>query len=222
MIRETDEQYFARLLMIKKIHAMADEVGSYPISKVVLDVMARVPRHRFVPAEQMYSAYENYPLPIEHGQTISQPYIVALMTQLLAPDKQHKILEVGNGSVYQSAILAEMAASVYSVEIIASLADRAAKLLTELGYRNIYQKQGDGNEGGREHAPFDGIIVTAAAEHVPHMLLDQLKAGARMVIPVARTSHLQELRLITKNSDGTSRSAVILPVSFVPLTGGGK
>ena len=214
---------FARHRMVEEIRAMARETGDYvttPISEKVLSVMAKVPRHRFVPEEETYGAYYNRPLPIGHGQTISQPYIVALMTDLLALDREDRVLEVGTGSGYQAAILAEMAGKVYSMEIVEPLAVQAAKLLNELGYANIQVKLGDGNRGWQEHAPFDGIIVAAAAGHVPQPLLDQLKPGGRMVIPVGDWSYNQELLLITKTPDGVLHQENILPVSFVPLTGG--
>ena len=213
----------ARRRMIDEIRVMTHEVGDYapsPVAEKVLAIMGKVPRHRFVPEGEIYSAYYNHPLPIGHGQTISQPYIVALMTELLAPDKQDSVLEVGTGSGYQAAILAEMAGKVYSMEIVEPLAARAENLLSELGYTNVQVKLGDGNEGWPEHAPFDGIIVTAAAANVPQPLLDQLKAGGRMVIPVGSWPHVQELILITKTKDGVIHKENILPVSFVPLTGG--
>lgn len=218
-----DRHALARHQMIEEIKAMANETyghESMPISERVLSVIARVPRHRFVPEAERYAAYNNHPLPIGHGQTISQPYIVALMTELLAPDKQARVLEIGAGSGYQTAILAEMAGEVFSLEIIEPLAARAASLLNELGYANVHLKAGDGNDGWPEHAPFDGIIVAATAGHVPQPLLDQLKPGGRMVIPVGDWPYAQELMLITKSGDGTLRQKNILPVSFVPLTGG--
>ena len=208
--------------MVEEIRTMANDTYGHepmPISGEVLSVMGRVPRHRFVPDAEHYWAYNNHPLPIGHGQTISQPYIVALMTELLALGKQSRVLEVGTGSGYQTAILAEMADEVFSVEIVEPLAARAANLLDELGYTNIHLKAGDGNDGWLEHAPFDAIIVTAAADHVPLPLPDQLKPGGRMVIPVGSWPYTQELMLITKSGDGTLRQKNILPVSFVPLTG---
>lgn len=218
-----DDRYSkARHRMVEEIKAMANEaygMEPMPISKKVLSVMEHVPRHRFVPEAEHYAAYDNHPLPIGHGQTISQPYIVALMTELLALDKQGRVLEVGTGSGYQTAILAEMTGEVFSLEIIEPLAARAANLLNELGYTNVQMKAGDGNEGWPEHAPFDGIIVTAAADHVPQSLLEQLKPGGRMVIPVGDWPYSQELMLITKSRDGTFQQKNILPVSFVPLTG---
>ena len=213
----------ARRQMVDEIRAMADETGDYaagPISERVLSVMAAVPRHRFVPEGEIYGAYYNHPLPIGYGQTISQPYIVALMTNLLALDKQRSVLEVGTGSGYQTAVLAEMAGRVYSMEIVEPLAMSAASLLGELGYANIEVKAGDGHAGWPEHAPYDAIIVTAAAGDVPHQLLDQLMPGGRMVIPVGGCSYIQELILITKDRDGSSHRQEILPVRFVPLTGG--
>lgn len=213
----------ARRQMIADIRAMAEQTrirGRCGLSEQVLAVMGRVPRHRFVPAEQADSAYFNHPLPIGHGQTISQPYIVALVLELLQPDKRDVILEVGTGSGYQAAVLAEMAGEVYSMEIVPSLAARSAGLLGELGYANIRVKQGDGQRGWPEHAPFDGIVVAAAAEQVPQALVDQLKPGGRLVVPLSSWSFAQQLLLITKNLDGSIRQESILPVCFVPLTGG--
>ena len=220
---DDDRHLMARRRMVEEIRAMANETyghESMPISEEVLSVMERVPRHRFVPEDESSSAYYNHPLPIGHGQTISQPYIVALMTELLAPGKNDKVLEVGTGSGYQTAILAEMAGEVFSVEIVKPLAARATSLLDELGYSRVHVKAGDGNYGWPAYAPFDGIIVTAAAGHVPQSLLDQLKPGGRMVIPVGDWPYVQELILITKSHDGTLQQKNVLPVSFVPLTGG--
>ncbi len=221
---DDDEQRYAeaRLEMVEEIRAMALDAYEFdptPLSEKVLDIMSRVPRHRFVPEGELYSAYNNYPLPIGHGQTISQPYIVALMTDLLALDKQHSVLEVGTGSGYQAAILSEMAGKVYSIEIVVPLAAAAAKLLEELGYGNVEVKAGDGSAGWPEHAPYDGIIVTAAATHVPQPLLDQLKPGGRMVIPVGGQYDVQQLLLITKDRDGLTHRRNIEPVRFVPLIG---
>lgn len=218
-----DDHYAkARRLMIEEIRAMSHEVGDYapmPVSEKVLAIMGEVPRHRFVPEGEIFGAYANHPLPIGHGQTISQPYIVALMTDLLALNKQHSVLEVGTGSGYQAAILSEMADKVYSMEIVEPLAAQAAILLHELGYRNVQVKAGDGSEGWPEHAPYDGIIVTAAAERIPQPLLDQLKPGGRMVIPVGGWLEIQQLILITKDRDGILHRKNIEPVRFVPLTG---
>ena len=185
---EGEDRYIrARMEMVEQIREMTTVAGNYaatPVSEKVLSIMTRVQRHCFVPEGETYSAYYNNPLPIGHGQTISQPYIVALMTDLLAPEKQHTVLEIGTGSGYQAAVLSELAGKVYSIEIIEPLAIAAAKVLRELGYANVEVKSGDGSAGWLEHAPYDGIIVTAAAEHIPQPLLDQLKPGGRMVIPV--------------------------------------
>lgn len=219
---EPDEYAELRRMMIGEVRKMAHETGDYPatpISERVLDVMAEVPRHRFVPDSERYAAYFNHPLPIGYGQTISQPYIVALMTDLLRLDKRHTVLEVGTGSGYQTAALSALAGQVYSIEIVEPLAAHAAGLLRELGYANVEVKSGDGHQGWPEHAPYDGIIVTAAADEIPQTLIDQLKPGGRMVIPVGGWSHVQELMLITKDMDGDAHRKDILPVRFVPLTG---
>jgi protein-L-isoaspartate(D-aspartate) O-methyltransferase len=214
----------ARLKMVGEIREMSLEASDYvlrPLSEKVLAIMSRVPRHRFVPEGEMYGAYYNQPLPIGHGQTISQPYIVALMTDLLALGKQQSVLEIGTGSGYQAAVLSEMAGRVYSIEIVEPLATAAAKLLSELGYANVEVKAGDGSAGWPEHAPYDGIIVTAAAEHVPQSLLDQLKPGGRLVIPVGGRFDIQQLMLITRDREGKFHRMNIEPVRFVPLTGEG-
>lgn len=212
----------ARRRMIEEVRTMAEETADYgagPISEQVLAAMAAVPRHRFVPESEGYAAYYNHPLPISHGQTISQPYIVALMTDLLRLKPQHTVLEVGTGSGYQTAILAELTGRVYSTEIVESLALQAERRLHELGYDNVEVKHEDGHSGWPEHAPYDAIIVTAAAADIPPALLTQLKPGARMVIPVGDGWYAQELILITKEHDGSSHQKAILPVRFVPLTG---
>lgn len=184
----------------------------------VISAMLKVERHLFVPEEHQSSAYADQPLPIGGGQTISQPYIVALMTELLELKGEEKVLEVGTGSGYQAAILAELAKEVYTIEIIEPLASSAKNLLFELGYRNIRTKVGDGYSGWPEVAPFDAIIVTAAPDHTPEPLLDQLKEGGRIVLPVG--SYSQILKKITKRS-GKIMSADITPVMFVPMTGEG-
>jgi len=178
-----------------------------------------VPRHEFVPEAQRRHAYENRPLAIGHGQTISQPYIVALMTSLARPAPGQKILEVGTGSGYQAAVLAEAGASVYSVEIIEPLARQAAQRLRVLGYRNVQTRIGDGYYGWKEHAPYDAIVVTAAASSIPPPLIAQLKPGGRMVIPVGSSFFTQTLMLVEKRADGRVRTRQLLPVQFVPLTG---
>lgn len=184
----------------------------------VLSAMLKVERHLFVPQEYQSLAYNDQPLPIGEGQTISQPYIVALMTELLELKGEEKVLEVGTGSGYQAAILAELAKEVYTIEIIETLAHSAKKLLTELGYKNIYFKTGDGYLGWPEASPFDAIIVTCAPDHIPKPLLDQLKEGGRLVIPVGTYS--QELKKITKHH-GQFETKDIIPVIFVPMTGEG-
>jgi protein-L-isoaspartate(D-aspartate) O-methyltransferase len=184
----------------------------------VLAAMLRVERHLFVPKDLQPSAYLDQPLPIGEGQTISQPYIVALMTELLDLKGEEKVLEVGTGSGYQAAILAELAKEVYTIEIIEKLASSSEKLLRELGYQNVKVKAGDGYLGWPEKAPFDGIIVTCAPDHIPKPLLDQLKEGGRMVIPVGE--YTQELKKIIKHSDKIETTNVI-PVIFVPMTGEG-
>jgi protein-L-isoaspartate(D-aspartate) O-methyltransferase len=184
----------------------------------VKDAMARVPRHLFVPPVLQPHAYENRPLPIGHGQTISQPYIVALMTDLLKPGRQDRVLEIGTGSGYQAAVLAELVRSVYTIEIVEPLATEARARLARLGYRNVEVRAGDGYKGWEEHAPFDAIMVTAGADVVPPPLLRQLKPGGRMVIPVGTAGSIQSLTLIEKLADGSTRSREVIPVRFVPLT----
>jgi len=183
----------------------------------VLEAMLRVPRHRFVPENFLHEAYDDHPLPIGHGQTISQPYIVALMTQSAAPDADARALDVGTGSGYQAAVLAELCREVYSIEILEPLAVEAAERLKRLGYRNVTVRVGDGYQGWPEKAPFDLIIVAAAPDHVPPPLIDQLAPGGRLVIPVGDAR--QELLLIVKGEDGVVRRESVAPVMFVPMTG---
>jgi protein-L-isoaspartate(D-aspartate) O-methyltransferase len=185
----------------------------------VLDAMRAVQRHRLVPAHLAAEAYEDRPLPIGHGQTISQPYIVALMTQLADVSPTDRVLEVGTGSGYQAAVLAELAQSVYTIEIVTPLAEQAARDLRALGYDNIEVRAGDGYAGWPEHAPFDAIVVTAAPERIPAPLLEQLRPGGRLVIPVGPVHAAQELRLVEKQADGSVRERGVIPVRFVPLTG---
>lgn len=185
----------------------------------VIRAMSTVPRHEFVPVWQRINAYENRPLPIGHGQTISQPYIVALMTDLLSVKPGSKVLEVGTGSGYQAAILAELVDKVYTIEIIEKLADRAGNVLKQRGYNNVQNRTGDGYYGWQEHAPFDAIVVTAASGHIPPPLIRQLKPGGRMVIPVGSRFMVQQLVLLEKNNEGKVSTRQILPVRFVPLTG---
>ena len=184
--------------------------------KLVLDAMLKVPRHLFVSESLKDQAYSDGPLPIGEGQTISQPYIVALMTELLGFKGGEKVLEIGTGSGYQAAILAEIATEVYTIEIICSLAEMSEKRLKEMGYENITVRCADGYQGWEEHAPFDGVIVTAAPDHIPQPLVDQLKVGGRLVIPVGDV--FQELMVVTKTETGIKKMNVI-PVRFVPMTG---
>ena len=188
-------------------------------SPEVLKAMKVVPRHLFVPEELSNSAYSDNPLPIGFGQTISQPYIVAYMTELLNLKKGDKVLEIGTGSGYQAAVLAEITDTVYSIEIIKALAERTAELYKKLGYSEIKAKTGDGYFGWEEEAPFDAIIVTAAAGHVPPPLIKQLKTGGRIVIPVGGVYQIQTLILIEKISDEKLKTYNLLPVRFVPMTG---
>jgi protein-L-isoaspartate(D-aspartate) O-methyltransferase len=204
-----------RRAMIEDIRAI--ESASVPIDRRVLDAMRIVPRHAFVPPSQVAHAYENRPLPIGYGQTISQPYIVALMTQLAAPQSTHRVLEVGTGSGYQAAVLAKLAGDVYSIEIIEPLAATARTRLR--AYPNVRTRVGDGYYGWKEAAPFDAIVVTAAAGNVPPPLLAQLKPGGRMVVPVGSSFFTQRLLLVTKDANGRVRTRSVLPVRFVPLTG---
>ncbi len=191
------------------------------VDKRVLSIMGKVPRHLFVEAALEPYAYEDRPLSIGEGQTISQPYIVALMTQLLQVQPTHRVLEVGTGSGYQAAVLAELAAEVYSIEIVPSLAEGARARLEALGYRNVRVKQGDGYEGWPEFAPFDGIVVTAGAPWIPPPLIEQLREGGRMAIPVGGAKATQELILGEKRG-GRLESRPVAPVLFVPLTGKGS
>ena len=183
----------------------------------VLRAMSEVPRHEFVPEDYGELAYDDRPLPIGLGQTISQPFIVALMTELIAPEPTDRILEVGTGSGYQAAVAAELVAEVYSIELLPELAASAADRLRRLGIDNVHVRAGDGYLGWPEEAPFDGILVTAGAEHVPQPLIDQLAPGARMVIPVGETLVNQVLKVIEKRADGTVDTRDVVPVRFVPL-----
>lgn len=183
----------------------------------VLAALRKVPRHEFVPESEKRSAYHDTPLPIGEGQTISQPYIVALMTELARPAENHRVLEVGTGSGYQAAVLAQLVEHVYSIEIESSLAERASEVLRRLGYSNITVRAGDGYAGWPEHAPFDVIVITAAPDHIPQPLLDQLKPGGRMVVPVGPIAATQQLRVLEKSAAGKVTSTVVAPVRFVPL-----
>jgi protein-L-isoaspartate(D-aspartate) O-methyltransferase len=195
-------------------------IGKDALDARVMQAMGKVPRDEFVPANMKAAAFENGPLPIGHGQTISQPYIVALMTDMLAPEPDHKVLEIGTGSGYQTAILAQLCASVYTVEIVPELSTAAAALFQKLGYRNIEARVANGYRGWPEHAPYDGIIVTAAASYIPEALVEQLKPGGRMAIPVGLPYSHQELMLVTKDAQGNTETRSVLGVAFVPLVGG--
>jgi protein-L-isoaspartate(D-aspartate) O-methyltransferase len=212
-----------RRQMVAEIDALAHDtraqIGKQGFDDRVMDVMGKVPRHEFVPPDQAPYAYRNRPLPIGHGQTISQPYIVALMTDLLRVKPGDVVFELGTGSGYQAAVLAELVNHVYTIEIIPPLAKQADERLVKLGYRNIRVKIADGYYGWEEQAPFDAIIVTASAGHIPPSLVKQLKRGGRMVIPVGAPFMVQDLMLVEKQADGSITSRSILPVSFVPVTG---
>jgi protein-L-isoaspartate(D-aspartate) O-methyltransferase len=196
----------------------ADYTGRSELSNRVMDALGAVAREEFVLPEYRHLAYRNTPLPIEAGQTISQPLIVALMTELLDPQPGDVILEVGTGSGYQAAVLAKLAKHVYSVEIVEELAASAAAVLQRLGYDNVTVRAGDGYAGWPQHAPFDGIIVTAAAEHLPPPLLQQLKPGGKLVIPIGEEHGYQELLVVEVDAAGEISRQSVLPVRFVPLT----
>jgi protein-L-isoaspartate(D-aspartate) O-methyltransferase len=198
----------------------AAQTGRTHLSPRVRQAMAAVARHRFVPEALRLSAYANRSLPIGEGQTISQPFIVALMTELLDTEPGDRVLEVGTGSGYQTAVLAECVGRVFTIEIVPVLGEHAAATLSELGYRNVEARIGDGYQGWPQAAPFDRIIVTAAPDHVPQPLIDQLRPGGRMVIPVGPPGQEQELLLITKQLDGGTVTQAKVPVRFVPLVRG--
>jgi len=209
-----DERLEERKQMVARQIAARDVVDAN-----VLAAMRKVPRHAFMPAARQRHAYVDSALPIEHGQTISQPYIVAFMTEALQLDPNSKVLEIGTGSGYQAAVCAEIAREVYTIEIVTELAASSAKLLKELGYDNVHVRAGDGYFGWPEHAPFDAIIGTAAAGRVPEPLLEQLKPGGRMILPVEGDFGFQHLILITKDKEGNLQERNVMPVRFVPMTG---
>jgi protein-L-isoaspartate(D-aspartate) O-methyltransferase len=218
-----DEERYRRLReeMVRTQIASARWTGADPVRDArVLAAMRKVPRHRFVPPEYLAQAYNDHPLPIGLGQTISQPYIVAKMTELAAPKREHRALEIGTGSGYQAAVLAELVAEVFTIEIVEPLGLEAKERLRALGYRNVEVRIGDGYAGWPEKAPFDIVLVTAAAPHIPQPLIEQLKPGGRMVIPVGEAGGVQTLLLITKGDKGPRdiRTREIIPVQFVPLT----
>lgn len=197
---------------------VAEQIEARGVSDpATLDAMRTVPRHEFLPLRLREEAYGDYPLPIGHGQTISQPYIVAFMTEAIRPQPGEKILEIGAGSGYQAAVLAQMGAEVYTIEIVEPLAEMARQTLERLGYKNAHVKHGDGYRGWPEHAPFDAIIVTCAPDKIPPDLVAQLKDGGRMIIPVGGGME-QELVLLRKHGEKVEKESV-LPVRFVPMTG---
>ena len=193
------------------------ETGRAVLAERVSQAIAKVPRHEFVPADQKANAYQNRPLSIGHGQTISQPFIVALMTDIMEIKPTDKVLEVGTGSGYQAAVLAELAGAVYTIEIVEPLARQAARTLGNLGYRNVQTRVGDGYRGWAEHAPYDSIMVTAAPRDVPRPLIEQLKPGGRLVVPVGGQSGGQSLLILEKQPDGTTTRRTVMAVRFVPL-----
>jgi len=223
-LRASEDFAAARAGMIELIEADVRQTSAYlkrsALDARVLDAMAIVPRHEFVPNDLADKAYQNRPLPIGHGQTISQPYIVAIMTDLLELEPQQKVLEIGTGSGYQAAVLAALGTQVWSIEIIEPLGRQAATRLQRLGYDEIELRIGDGYYGWPEQAPFDAIIVTAAANHIPPPLVKQLKVGGKMIIPVGSRFATQELILIRRINQDEVVTRQILPVRFVPLTGG--
>lgn len=209
-----DSQHYKKI-RYKMVNKQIAARGIY--DQKVLQAMRDVPRHLFVPERRRRSAYGDFPLPIGYGQTISQPYIVALMTELLKPEKDDIALEVGTGSGYQAAVLSKIVKKVYTVEIITPLGKDAEKRLTEMGYKNITVKVGDGYFGWKQYAPFDCIIVTAASDHIPPPLIKQLKNGGKMAIPVGMPFQVQKLMVVEKSEKGEIGIKNILPVRFVPL-----
>ncbi len=201
------------------VRATSEHLQREALDPRVLKTLGEVPRHRFVPEDQRTHAYENRPLPIGYGQTISQPYIVAIMTDLMDPQPDDRVLEIGTGSGYQAAILSRLTRRVYSLEIVEPLGEQARARLQSLGYDNVEVRIGDGYFGWEEQAPFDIVMVTAAASHIPPPLVKQLKPGGRMIIPVGSRFMTQQLLLVRKQEDGKLSVRQILPVRFVPLTG---
>jgi protein-L-isoaspartate(D-aspartate) O-methyltransferase len=218
-----DAYEVARREMVQLIEQDVQDTTTYlerdHLDFKVMRILSQVTRHRFVPARLQDQAYDNRPLPIGHGQTISQPYIVAIMTDLLEPRPDQQALEIGTGSGYQAAVLSRLVSRVYTMEIVEPLGEQARERLRQLGYDNVEVKIADGYFGWEAHAPFDIIIVTAAASHVPPPLVKQLKPGGRMIIPVGSRFMTQQLLLITKDLEGSLQVRQILPVRFVPLTG---
>ena len=219
MAREKEMQHMLEDIRLE-IKITRSYTGYAEFSEAVMNAMASVPRHEFVPPEMQLFAYANGPLSIGYGQTISQPYIVALMTELLAVDEDATVLEIGTGSGYQSAVLSQLVKQVYSMEVVEPLGREAKERLARMGYRNIETCIGDGYLGWPEHAPYDGIIVTAAAPYIPEALIEQLKPDARLVIPVGRPFSGQDLLVVEKGPKGGVQQRSVLPVAFVPLTHG--
>jgi protein-L-isoaspartate(D-aspartate) O-methyltransferase len=225
LLGDTRDAYYekSRKEMVRTIKREVEKTRGYlgreKLGQNVIDAMGRVKRHAFVPSKSRKYAYENRPLPIGYGQTISQPYIVAIMTDLLDLNSSDRVLEIGTGSGYQAAVLAEIVKEVYSVEVIRELGISANKRLNALGYKNIKTRIGDGYYGWEAHAPYDAIIVTAVAGAIPLPLLKQLKPGGKMIIPVKSYFQVQHLILIDKDENGAITTRQILPVRFVPLTG---
>jgi protein-L-isoaspartate(D-aspartate) O-methyltransferase len=202
-----------------QIEMLAGQLGIEGLSPGVRDALWRVPRHLFVPSSQRAYAYENRPLPIGHGQTISQPLIVAAMTELLGVGPGDRVFELGTGSGYQAAVLAELGVQVFSVEIVEPLGRQARATLDRLGYQEVATRVGDGYDGWPEEAPFDAIVVTAASDHIPPPLIRQLKPGGRLLIPVGNRYQTQKLVLLSRSPQGQVTTRELLPVTFVPLTG---
>jgi protein-L-isoaspartate(D-aspartate) O-methyltransferase len=213
-----ESQRQAMIAELRDESRLAEEFGAPPISERTLAVLGQVPRHEFVPDEQKRYAYENQPLSIGARQTISQPYIVALMTDLAEVTKNDAVLEIGTGSGYQAAVLSELAGHVHTIEIVEELGRRAASTLERLGYSNVTARVGDGYAGWPDQAPFDAILVTAAPEEVPQPLIEQLAVGGRMVIPVGAENDVQILQVLTKEDNGQVIVSDVIAVRFVPLT----
>lgn len=203
----------------EEVRSTRQHTGRPALDERVIEALRQVPRHAFVPQQIQYGAYANHPLPIGHGQTISQPYIVALMTDLIQPRPEHVVLEVGTGSGYQAAVLAKLVKRVYTLEIVAALAREAGERLRRLGYDNVEVREGNGHLGWPEHAPYDAILVAAAATRIPPALIEQLKPGGILVIPVGEQHAAQDLMVIRKQANGRVEETRVLPVAFVPLTG---
>jgi protein-L-isoaspartate(D-aspartate) O-methyltransferase len=213
-----DSERQALIKELRDLSRLSEDYGAPPLSDRTLAVLARVPRHEFVPEEQRRVAYVNRPLPIGARQTISQPYIVALMTDLAEVTKDDAVLEIGTGSGYQAAVLSELTGHVYTIEIVEELGRRAADTLKRLEYDNVTVRVGDGYAGWPDQAPFDAILVTAAPDEIPKPLIEQLAVGGRMVIPVGAENEVQILQVLTKEDDGEVNVSNVIEVRFVPLT----